>query len=144
MTSTIAGDKDSPRAHSADVALLKTDVRGRVQTPPGRRAAILAEFDRSGLSAAQFARLVGIKYSTFAAWAHKHRSAGLEAASPPPKARAPLRLIEAVVEPKTGPASRPVLIIQLPGDARMEVTHADQLPLVRALLKSLPAHAPSC
>ena len=47
-------------------ALLKTDARGRVRATPERRAAILAEFDRSGLSAAQFARLAGIKHSTFA------------------------------------------------------------------------------
>jgi lambda repressor-like predicted transcriptional regulator len=37
-----------------------------VRATPERRAAILTEFDRSGVSAAQFARLAGIKYSTFA------------------------------------------------------------------------------
>ncbi|MEQ2009658.1 MAG: hypothetical protein ABMA26_22980 [Limisphaerales bacterium] len=37
--------------------LLKMDTRGRVRTSPERRQAILAEFNRSGVSAAQFAQL---------------------------------------------------------------------------------------
>jgi hypothetical protein len=66
MTSTTVADKDSLLPHPSSVALLKTDVLGRMQTPRDRRDSILAEFDRSGLSAPRFARLVGIKYSTFA------------------------------------------------------------------------------
>jgi hypothetical protein len=37
--------------------VLKTSSRGRVRTPPERRMALLAEFERSGLSAAKFAAL---------------------------------------------------------------------------------------
>lgn len=54
-----------PVSPTSATALLKTDAHGR--------AAILAEFEHSGLSAAQFAQLAGIKYSTFAQWVQKHR-----------------------------------------------------------------------
>jgi hypothetical protein len=40
--------------------VLKADSRGWVSTPPERRAALLAEFARSGLSATQFAALLGV------------------------------------------------------------------------------------
>ncbi len=53
----------------ASETILKTDTKGRVQTPPERRERLLDEFERSGLSAAKFAEVAGIKYQTFAAWA---------------------------------------------------------------------------
>lgn len=53
--------------------LLKTDALARVRTPVSRREEILAEFDRSGLSGARFAKLHGIKYQTFMAWTRKRR-----------------------------------------------------------------------
>jgi hypothetical protein len=40
----------------------------RRRTSPGRRSQLLAAFDRSGLSAAVFARQRGIGYSTFCGW----------------------------------------------------------------------------
>ncbi len=58
---------------SVDEAVLKTDAKGRVQTPSERREKLLDEFERSGLSGAKFAALVGIKYQTFAAWAAQRR-----------------------------------------------------------------------
>jgi hypothetical protein len=36
--------------------ILKVDEAGRVRTPPEKREALLAEFDRSGMTGAQFAR----------------------------------------------------------------------------------------
>jgi hypothetical protein len=39
--------------------ILKVDEAGRVRTPPEKREAVLAEFDRSGMTGAQFARFVG-------------------------------------------------------------------------------------
>ncbi|NJO56474.1 MAG: hypothetical protein HC834_09265 [Rhodospirillales bacterium] len=80
--------------------LLKTDCLGRVRSTPERRAAILAEFDQSGVSAAQFAKLAGINYSTFAQWVQRHRrkraSTRRVVRRPSPRA---LRLVEAVVSP---------------------------------------------
>lgn len=39
---------------SATSIILKTDKRGHVRMPPERREALLAEYDRSGLSLARF------------------------------------------------------------------------------------------
>ena len=55
--------------------ILKSDTRGRVRTPLERRVALLAEYDRSGLSAAKFAALVGVRYPTFATWVQQRRKA---------------------------------------------------------------------
>jgi hypothetical protein len=46
--------------------LLKRDVLGRVRTPKAKREEILDEFEKSGVSGAEFALLAGIKYPTFA------------------------------------------------------------------------------
>ena len=62
MTSTNAGPE-----------ILKQDSRGRVRVPRERREALLAEFERSGLSGVKFAALAGIKYATFAAWVQQRR-----------------------------------------------------------------------
>jgi hypothetical protein len=53
--------------NSAEV-ILKTDERGRVQTPVDRRENLLDEFERSGLSAAKFAALAGVKGDVFFRW----------------------------------------------------------------------------
>jgi hypothetical protein len=45
--------------------ILKQDSLGRVRTPLGKRQEILAAFDGSGMSAARFAAMVGLNYSTF-------------------------------------------------------------------------------
>ncbi len=56
-----------------EISIIKTDEVGRRQTPAVRRERLLDEFDRSGLSAARFAAVTGLKYSTFAAWVHCRR-----------------------------------------------------------------------
>jgi transposase-like protein len=53
---------------SAQGEVFKQDSRGRVRVPRERREALLEEFERSGASGVKFARLVGIKYQTFASW----------------------------------------------------------------------------
>lgn len=94
--------------------LLAADARGRVLVTPQRREALLGEFDKSGLSAPRFARLAGIKYSTFAGWRSRRRKAGVAAAATvnvetpepaverPARVRAaatsPIRLLEAALE----------------------------------------------
>ena len=42
------------------------DTRGRVRTSREQRRLILAEFERSGVSAVEFSRRSGLKYSTLA------------------------------------------------------------------------------
>ena len=41
-------------------------------TPLVKRQEILAAFDGSGMSAARFAAMVGINYSTFCSWVQEH------------------------------------------------------------------------
>jgi transposase-like protein len=121
--------------------ILKADGRGRVRVPRERREALLAEFARSGVSAAEFARLTGIKYSTFAGWvARQRRSAAAE--SPvaaevmvTKAASSPVRLFEAVVEAPCA-AVRP-LAVELPGGARLFLTEPAQVPLAAELLATL-------
>jgi transposase-like protein len=104
------------------------DTKGRVRTSQEQRRVILAEFERSGVSAVQFARRTGLKYSTFAAWVHRYRR------TKRPKRRSPLRLLEAVV----GPAPcLPALQVQLPGGARLDIHEAGQIPLAAALVRAL-------
>jgi len=121
----------------SDAVILKTDGKGRVQTPAARREILLDEFERSGLSGPKFAALVGIKYQTFAAWSLRRRK--LNGRKTAVKPIEQVRWLEAVVDqkqtsivPKTSP-----LLLQLPGGARLELTHAEQAPLAAALLRSL-------
>lgn len=104
------------------------DAKGRVRISKEQRRAILAEFARSGLSAAGFARQTGLKYSTFALWVQRYRRTKRSGR------KAPLRLLEAVVAPAP---SLSVLLVQLPGGARVELRAASQVPLVVALVRAL-------
>jgi transposase-like protein len=52
---------------------LKVDEVGRLRTPLEKREAMLAEYERSGLTGAQFARFVGVRYSTLMYWLQKRR-----------------------------------------------------------------------
>src|SRR5271165_1081733 len=82
--------------------ILKTDERGRVQTPADRRESLLDEFERSGLSAVKFAALAGIKYQTFAAWSLRRRRRR-EAGQTPAPPTGSVRWLEAVVAPPPCP-----------------------------------------
>jgi transposase-like protein len=104
------------------------DAKGRVRVSPEQRRKILAEFARSGESAPRFARSLGLKYSTFAAWVARDRRARRAPAAPP------MRLLEAVMAPAPTDFSLPV---QLPGGARVELQNLNQISLLAALLRAL-------
>lgn len=104
------------------------DTKGRVRTSKEQRRVLLVEFARSGLSAAQFARRTGLKYSTFALWVQRYRR------TKRPGHKPPLRLLEAVVTP---PPSLSGLLVQLPGGAQVELRAANQIALVVALVRAL-------
>jgi len=122
----------------------------RLRTSPERRRAILEGFDRSGVSAAEFARLVGIKYSTFAQWVQKRRREPDQSRSrrktTPSKQQTPLRLLEAVLDGPNLPAAiHPRSVkLQLPGGVQMELSSVDQAPLVAALVKALQLPEAPC
>jgi hypothetical protein len=119
-------------------AVIKTDAVGRMQTTAERRERLLDEFGRSGLSGTKFAALAGIKYSTFATWAARRRQRG-PAKKTPGKPADPVRWLEAVVEQAKNPGGQPlaVLLVELPGGARVAVNDVQQVTLVAALLRTL-------
>jgi transposase-like protein len=126
-----AKPSDGPPAGAAAVVPklpVTLDTKGRVRVRPEQRRQLLAEFARSGESAPSFARRLGLKYSTFAAWVLRARR------SRRPQVKPPLRLLEAVVAP--APTSLP-LVVQLPGQARAELRDASHIPLVVALVRAL-------
>ena len=113
-------------------ALLKTDVLGRLRITREHRQRLIEEFDRSGTSAARFAQLAGLKYSTFAAWVRRHRRRNL----PVGRGHKPLRLVEAVAvrsKQDSGAAVR----LQLPGGAQLELSSVQQATVVAALIQAL-------
>lgn len=124
----------TPQAAKLPVTM---DTRGRVRTSREQRRQILAEFERSGVSAVEFARRAGLKYSTLAGWRHRHRR------SHRPGRLRPVRLLEAVL-PTAPVPSLTALPVILPGGARLEIACAAQLPLAAALLRELEKPAAAC
>ena len=125
--------------------LLKTDTKGRIRTPAARREILLDEFEGSGLSGMEFAKLVGIKYQTFATWARKRR---VRRGQPQPVATqkgGPVRWLGALVGPHQCPSpGGGVLKIHLPGGAWIDLAGSDQLPLVAGRLRGREKPASPC
>src|SRR5208282_1396143 len=118
---------NSPQIQRVPVTV---DARGRVRTSKEQRRLLLAEFERSGVSAARFAQQTGLKYSTLAGWLQRYRRTK-------PRGRArQVRLLEAVVEQasKPGPPNRGVLVLQLPGGALVEISDVKQATLAAAVV----------
>ena len=127
--------------------VLKQDGRGRVRVAVQRREALLDEFEKSGASGAKFARLVGIKYATFAGWVlRRRRERGRPARTMPGSAvgpgdavvSAPVRLFEALVEGHHATEREAVggrgLLIELPGGSRLVVGSPVQLQMAAELV----------
>jgi len=123
---------------SSDNQLLKVDTLQRVRISEGRKEALLDEFGRSTLSAAAFAKLHGLKYSTFAAWARKRRHQDHETTT-----AAPLSLAEIIVNdpPSTTPSPWPHHAgpcLHLPGGAWLDLgSQADCIQAAAQLIKAL-------
>jgi hypothetical protein len=115
--------------------ILKTDSRGRVRTPVGRREELLDEFERSGLSATKFAALVGVRYQTFATWVQQRKGERKKGAGRPRGSKA-VCLVEAVVDASAGEAAGGALRLLLPGGATMEVRNKTQAALAAQLLQA--------
>lgn len=138
MTSTMRTDE-----------VLKQDGRGRVRVPRERREALLEEFSRSGLSAAGFARMAGIKYPTFANWLQRRRKAQRLAVEAPREVLVgggSVRLLEAVVEDHAAQAqgSGAGLLIELPGGGRLTVHSPAHLAMAAELLSLLAQRSRGC
>lgn len=95
-----------------------------------RRRELLAEYESSGLSIADFVRKQGIRYSTFYAWLAQSEAKPQSALKPK------VCFAEIEVEP-TG-SSEPI-VIELGQHARMRLSSAQQVGLAARLLKELEA-----
>lgn len=119
---------------TGEVQIFKVDRRGRVHVPEARREALLDEFERSGVSAAEFARLAGLRYATFANWRAKRlRRRALALAG----SRTAMPLFEAVLEPPVVAGSVEGLVVELPGGGRLRLSAASQVAWAAELLRLL-------
>ena len=126
--------------------ILKVDTTGRVWTPREQREAALDEFERSGMPASRFAERIGVKYSTFATWAHQRRKLRgcAEAVQERRAEPAALKWVEAVPEDVRPSSAACALVVHLPGGARMEIADGAQAAIAAGLLRALGAGGAGC
>jgi len=96
---------------------------GRQRTDAAKRERLLAEFDRSGLSAAEFVRRHRLNYTTFCGWRQRRD-----------QSRALPGFVQVEVTPEAGPVE---LVIELGGQARMRLHSETQMALAARLLEHL-------
>jgi hypothetical protein len=118
---------------STALEILKQDRNGRVRTPRGKQEAILDEFDRSGMSGAEFAQYLGIKYQTFATWVQKRRK---RKAGGKIVAKRAVSWLEAEVGGESQ-AGKSGLMVELAGGARMRVGDEREAKLAAAVLRHM-------
>jgi len=120
--------------------ILKTDRRGRVRLTRERREQLLDEFEKSDLRATEFARVVGLKYQTFANWRQLRRRAraALSPALAEPAKPQAVQWLEAVIDKAHGAdsISASALVVRLPSGAAIELAHVSQASLAAALLRA--------
>jgi len=118
--------------------LLAMDTKGRVRVPLERREMLLREFDGCGLSAAAFAKHVGVKYQTFIYWLKRRRESGCERQELQPRVAA--AWVEATVQ--SAAASREeALRLELPGGAHAVLASDRHVQIAAELLRALAAGA---
>lgn len=98
---------------------------GRRQSSALRQEQLLVEFERSGLSAAEFARQHGLVYTTFCGWRKRWE-----------KARA--KALPSFVQVEVAPcAALQGLVIEAGTRVRVPINRAEQIPLAAALIEAL-------
>jgi transposase-like protein len=97
---------------------------GRRLTTPEERAALVATFERSGDSAAAFAREHGIAYSTFCSWRGQQPTAN----TPSPG------FVEVALD---GPPAPVGLVVEVGSQMRLHLTAPDQVRLAAQLIRAL-------
>jgi transposase-like protein len=115
--------------------ILVQDTLGRVRTPPEKREQILDEYERSGMSGAAFAALVGVKYSTLAWWIQRRRKNGVAARL---ATAATVRWVEAVpAREVTAPPTSGALRVQIGAAVWLEVSSAEQASWAGQMLRAM-------
>ena len=125
------------------------DARGRVRVSRERRAAVLEQFDASGMSAARFAEWCGVKYPTLVGWLQRRRRPGGQPApdAAPPTGGGKVRWLEAVIGAgaQGAPGSDPgTLVIHLPGGASLGVRDELSARLAARVLAALAREGAGC
>jgi hypothetical protein len=100
----------------------------RERSDAARRARLLTAFDRSGLSAAAFARRHRLNYTTFCGWRQRRD-----------KAKASPGFVEVELSAPIAPVE---LLIELGAAVRLRLTSTDQVALAARLIQTLNAPQP--
>jgi hypothetical protein len=118
--------------------ILPTDSKGRVRASRERREQLLDEFEKSGLSGAQFARTVGLKYQTFAFWRQQRQKAKPVLTGSDSSKAASVEWLETVIDKAQASAVIPgsTLLVRLRSGAAIELTNASQAGVAAALLRA--------
>lgn len=111
-----------------------TSPRSR-RTTSSERAKLLSAFDRSGLSAAAFARQEQINYTTFCGWRQRRDETAGTPNSP--------GFVE-VELPTAGASSSSSLVVEVGAEIRLRISSADQIPWVATLLNHLARPEEAC
>jgi len=114
--------------------VLKRDVRGCVRTPLDQREAMVGEFERSGLPGTQFAKLVGMKYSTLMAWVERKRRLRSGRAK---EHKRPVFAEAVMASPGAQSVADGALVLRLPSGVTIEIKDRGQVSLAADLLKAL-------
>ena len=116
-------------------AILVQDTLGRVRTPREKREQIIDEYERSGMSGAAFAALVGLKYSTLSWWIQQRRKNGAAASL---ATAATVRWVEAVpAHEVTAPPTSGPLRVQIGAAVWLEVSNAEQASWAGQMLRTM-------
>ena len=120
--------------------ILKQDSLGRVRTPLGKRQEILAAFDGTGMSAARFAAMVGMNYSTFCNWVQeRNQKQGKDSALTGAAAKPEVHWIEAEItcRAKQPCASNGMELELLGGGARLRIRDERDAELAAMVLRAM-------
>jgi len=107
-----------------------------MRVSPQRRGELLDDFERSGMSSPDFAKLAGIKYQTFAYWLQRRRKSRESSVAGSPAKSGAVQWFEAVAQANV-PATGSLLVVRLGSGACMEVGNVAQAALAAALLRAL-------
>ncbi len=121
-----------------DGELIKADSLGRIRVKPSHREQLLDAFESSSMSGQMFAEHHGVKRSTFATWVQKRRRERND--YPAEHAAPPENLLQSLAEVELTPnkvVDEGGLSIELPGGARLVLSHPEQAPLAAALINNL-------
>jgi len=116
--------------------IIKADARGRMRYTAEFRQEVLEAFERSGMSAAGFARQCGVKYQTFAGWVKRHRKTRKQAAETVPvQPGGAAKFLLAEIGEAESVANG--LSVRLAGGAVASVSSHAELPLLVELIRAL-------